>query len=541
MSYLALARKWRPKKFNDIVGQEHVVQALTNALNSEKMHHAYLFSGTRGIGKTTIARILAKAFNCQEGMSADICEKCENCLGVDEGRFVDLIEVDAASKTKVDDTRELLDNVQFAPTISEYKIYLIDEVHMLSKHSFNALLKTLEEPPPHVRFFLATTDPQKLPITVLSRCLQFNLKRISPKLILERIKFICNEEKIKFEDIALAKIARAADGSLRDALSLLDQSIAYSASNLTDTNITSMLGSVDKKYIHQIMISIVNNDASELIKTIDNIGQYFPNYENLLIDLAEIFQRLAILNLTQEPFENNQFEYDLSEYDNSFDSEEIQLNYQIALMGRRDLDLAPSHKVGFEMCLLRMIAFKPHSSDETDKKDQTIKSKENVFEKHPKSTVNIDSTEKNNKKTSSFKDSISIKSEKIIWSELVDELDINGATKTLADNCSFDRKEGDTFYIILDKKSSSYYSKERESNLSQALSNFFKKTIVIKINAGDVKRETPNQEKIREKNEKRDEAILGLQIDPKIKEIENAFSGASLDSDSIKLKNEKIE
>ena len=541
MSYLALARKWRPKKFNDIVGQEHVVQALTNALNSEKMHHAYLFSGTRGIGKTTIARILAKAFNCQEGMSADICEKCENCLGVDEGRFVDLIEVDAASKTKVDDTRELLDNVQFAPTISEYKIYLIDEVHMLSKHSFNALLKTLEEPPPHVRFFLATTDPQKLPITVLSRCLQFNLKRISPKLILERIKFICNEEKIKFEDIALAKIARAADGSLRDALSLLDQSIAYSASNLTDTNITSMLGSVDKKYIHQIMISIVNNDASELIKTIDNIGQYFPNYENLLIDLAEIFQRLAILNLTQEPFENNQFEYDLSEYDNSFDSEEIQLNYQIALMGRRDLDLAPSHKVGFEMCLLRMIAFKPHSSDETDKKDQTIKSKENVFEKDPKSTVNVDSTEKNNKKTSSFKDSISIKSEKIIWSELVDELDINGATKTLADNCSFDRKEGDTFYIILDKKSSSYYSKERESNLSQALSNFFKKTIVIKIDVGDVQRETPNQEKIREKNEKRDEAILGLQIDPKIKEIENAFSGASLDSDSIKLKNEKIE
>ena len=539
MSYLALARKWRPKKFNDIVGQEHVVQALTNALNSEKMHHAYLFSGTRGIGKTTIARILAKAFNCQEGMSADICEKCENCMGVDEGRFVDLIEVDAASKTKVDDTRELLDNVQFAPTTSEYKIYLIDEVHMLSKHSFNALLKTLEEPPPHVRFFLATTDPQKLPITVLSRCLQFNLKRISPKLILERIKFICNEEQIKFEDIALAKIARAADGSLRDALSLLDQSIAYSASNLTDENITSMLGSVDKKYIHQIMVSIVNNDASDLIKTIDNIDQYFPNYENLLIDLAEIFQRLAVLNLIQEPFENNQFEYDLSEYDNSFDSEEIQLNYQIALMGRRDLDLAPSHKVGFEMCLLRMIAFKPNTSEQISKEDQTIKSKENIFEKNLKSTDNIDNTEKNNKKTTSFENPISIKSEKIIWSELVDELGINGATKILADNCSFVRKERDIIYLLLDKKSSSYYSKEREDNLSEALSNFFKDTIFIKIDVGDLQNETPNQEKIREKNEKHDEAILGLQIDPKIQEIENTFSGASLDSDSIKLKNEK--
>ena len=539
MSYLALARKWRPKKFNDIVGQEHVVQALTNALNSEKMHHAYLFSGTRGIGKTTIARILAKAFNCQEGMSADICEKCENCMGVDEGRFVDLIEVDAASKTKVDDTRELLDNVQFAPTTSEYKIYLIDEVHMLSKHSFNALLKTLEEPPPHVRFFLATTDPQKLPITVLSRCLQFNLKRISPKLILERIKFICNEEQIKFEDIALAKIARAADGSLRDALSLLDQSIAYSASNLTDENITSMLGSVDKKYIHQIMISIVNNDASDLIKTIDNIDQYFPNYENLLIDLAEILQRLAVLNLIQDPFENNQFEYDLSEYDNSFDSEEIQLNYQIALMGRRDLDLAPSHKVGFEMCLLRMIAFKPNTSQQVSKEDQTIKSKENIFEKNPKSTDNIDNTEKNNKKTTNFEDPISIKSEKIIWSELVDELGINGATKILADNCSFVRKERDIIYLLLDKKSSSYYSKEREDNLSEALSIFFKDTIFIKIDVGDLQNETPNQEKIREKNEKHDEAILGLQIDPKIQEIENTFSGASLDSDSIKLKNEK--
>ena len=253
MSYLALARKWRPKHFKDIVGQEHVVQALSNALNSKKMHHAYLFSGTRGIGKTTIARILAKAFNCQEGMSADICGECGNCCSVDEGRFVDLIEVDGASKTKVDDTRELLDNVQYAPSMSEYKIYIIDEVHMLSTHSFNALLKTLEEPPPHVRFFLATTDPEKLPITVLSRCLQFNLKRISPKLIMERLKFICDEEQIKYEDKALAKIARAADGSLRDALSLLDQAIAFSGEELTEVSISDMLGSIDRRYVDQLM------------------------------------------------------------------------------------------------------------------------------------------------------------------------------------------------------------------------------------------------------------------------------------------------
>ncbi|MEC8955583.1 MAG: DNA polymerase III subunit gamma/tau, partial [Pseudomonadota bacterium] len=334
MSYLALARKWRPRKFPDIVGQEHVVQALSNALNTQKMHHAYLFSGTRGIGKTTIGRILAKAFNCEDGMSADPCGTCGTCSEVDEGRFVDLIEVDAASKTKVDDTRELLDNVQFSPTVGKYKIYLIDEVHMLSKHSFNALLKTLEEPPPHVKFFLATTDPKKLPVTVLSRCLQFNLKRISPKLILNRLSFICKEEKIAFEDKALAKLARAADGSLRDALSLLDQAIAYCGGTLNDKDILTMLGTIDGNYVEQILSSLIDNDVSELMKVIDSIDQYFPDYENLLGEIAEILQRIAIIKHTGIDENSEYLDYDLSGYAQKISPEDIQLLYQIAIISR---------------------------------------------------------------------------------------------------------------------------------------------------------------------------------------------------------------
>ena len=246
MSYLVLARKWRPKDFAETVGQEHVLKALINALDSERLHHAYLFAGTRGVGKTTIARILAKALNCETGLTSKPCGKCSSCLEIDEGRFVDLIEVDAASKTKVEDTRELLDNVQYSPARGRFKVYLIDEVHMLSKHSFNALLKTLEEPPPHVKFLLATTEPQKLPVTVLSRCLQFNLKRLSPKLIRERLDLICGEEKVNTDAAALAMIARAADGSLRDALSLLDQAIAYCGGDITSDAVAEMLGTIDR-------------------------------------------------------------------------------------------------------------------------------------------------------------------------------------------------------------------------------------------------------------------------------------------------------
>jgi DNA polymerase-3 subunit gamma/tau len=265
MSYLVLARKWRPKTFTDVVGQDHVLRALINALDSERLHHAYLFAGTRGVGKTTIARILAKALNCETGLTSEPCGECSACREIDEGRFVDLIEVDAASKTKVDDTRELLDNVQYAPARGRFKVYLIDEVHMLSRHSFNALLKTLEEPPPHVKFLLATTDPQKLPVTVLSRCLQFNLKRLTPKLIRERLELICAEESIKADASSLSLLARAADGSLRDALSLLDQAIAYCAGDISNDLVATMLGTIDRQHVSRILKLLASGDAPGIL------------------------------------------------------------------------------------------------------------------------------------------------------------------------------------------------------------------------------------------------------------------------------------
>ena len=531
MSYLALARKWRPKHFKDIVGQEHVVQALTNALNSKKMHHAYLFSGTRGIGKTTIARILAKAFNCQKGMSADTCGECGNCCSVDEGRFVDLIEVDGASKTKVDDTRELLDNVQYAPSMSEYKIYIIDEVHMLSSHSFNALLKTLEEPPPHVRFFLATTDPEKLPITVLSRCLQFNLKRISPKLIMERLKFICDEEKIKYEDRALSKIARAADGSLRDALSLLDQAIAFSGEELAEASISDMLGTIDRRYVEQLMQALIQGDSGLLLDTIENIDQYFPNYDNLLVDIAAIFQQLAVVKMTGVIRNNIYQEHDLSDYKDSFDPEEIQLNYQISIMGRRDLDLAPSHKIGFEMCLLRMIAFKPeldlHRSIQVTKKEHNIEP--DLRTKEITKKVNKEEETRENQSSNKNLDNV-------IWSDLVSELELKGTSRILADNCALIKRENNKFFLMLDEKSQSYNNKERQLALSEALSTYYGKKIDVDINIGKSKNETPNQEKTREKTEVLKKAKQDLEVDPGIRDIKNIFSGASFDSDSVKLK-----
>jgi len=294
MSYLVLARKWRPKDFSDTVGQEHVLQALMNALETGRLHHAYLFTGTRGVGKTTIARILAKALNCETGVTANPCGECSACKEIDEGRFVDLIEVDAASKTKVDDTRDLLDNVQYAAARGRYKVYLIDEVHMLSKSSFNALLKTLEEPPEHVKFLLATTDPQKLPATVLSRCLQFNLKRMTPRIITDRLIHICEAEKIEFESPALSLLARAADGSMRDALSLLDQAIAYCGGKIEEAATAKMLGTIDRDHVMRLMQLLAAGDAKGLIEVVREIDEPFPDYARLLDDLARDLQRVAV-------------------------------------------------------------------------------------------------------------------------------------------------------------------------------------------------------------------------------------------------------
>ena len=341
MSYVVLARKWRPKRFAEMVGQEHVLRALSNALDSGKVHHAFLFTGTRGVGKTTVARILAKSLNCEtNGVSSNPCGVCAACKEIDEGRFVDLIEVDAASRTKVDDTRDMLDNVQYAPTRGRYKVYLIDEVHMLSTHSFNALLKTLEEPPPHVKFLLATTDPQKLPVTVLSRCLQFSLKRLPAALIGERLKFIAAAENLSFEPAAIALLSRAAEGSMRDALSLMDQLIAFGGGTVSEVNARAMLGTIDRGHVGRLVEALSRGDGAALLAEVRELDRDAPDYDRALVDLATLLQRTAIVQIVPEAAPQDE-EFDaalLTRLAQAISPEDAQLYYQIALAGRRDLN-----------------------------------------------------------------------------------------------------------------------------------------------------------------------------------------------------------
>ncbi len=360
MSYTVLARKWRPHTFNDLVGQEHVVQALVNGLDQDRVHHAFLLTGTRGVGKTTIARILAKCLNCEKGVSSTPCGECGSCVDVDEGRFVDMLEIDAASKTKVDDTRELLETVQFTPSRGRYKVYIIDEVHMLSGHSFNALLKTLEEPPPHVKFVLATTDPQKLPITILSRCLRFSLTRLLPDQISSHLDKILRAESIEAEEAAIMRIARAADGSMRDGLSLLDQAIAYGGGSLSDADVASMLGSIEHEHIAAMLDALSSSDAPALMDIVNELVLQSRNLESALDELAEAMHRIALIQAAPNFRDPVRADWDsLVERASVISPEDAQLYYQIAITGRRDLDLAPDPRTGLEMTLLRMLAFRP--------------------------------------------------------------------------------------------------------------------------------------------------------------------------------------
>ena len=363
MKYQVLARKYRPKTFAAMVGQEHVLKALSNALKTQRLHHAYLFSGTRGVGKTTVARVLAKALNCEQGITAEPCGECSACQEIDQGRFIDLIEVDAASRTKVEDTRELLDNVQYAPTHGRFKIYLIDEVHMLSTSSFNALLKTLEEPPPHVKFLLATTDPQKLPVTILSRCLQFNLKYLTIEQIEQQLSLILNAEAISFDDNILKPLAIAADGSMRDALSLLDQAIAYCNDKPNLSDIEIMLGSVQKDRIFELLTALAHDDGQSLINQSRILITQGLDVNTVLAELITMLQRIALCQQVPDVIDDSQGDKNsLEQIAALISAEDIQLFYQIALNGRKDLPYSPQPQGGFEMILLRMLAFKPVQS-----------------------------------------------------------------------------------------------------------------------------------------------------------------------------------
>lgn len=364
MSYQVLARKWRPKSFDALVGQEHVVRALTNALEQQRLHHAYLFTGTRGVGKTTLARILAKSLNCETGITASPCGKCSACMDIDRGRFVDMLEVDAASNTQVDSMRELLDNAQYAPTVGRFKVYIIDEVHMLSRSAFNAMLKTLEEPPAHVKFILATTDPQKVPVTVLSRCLQFNLRQMAGSSISEHLQSVLTEENISFEPPALQLIARAAAGSMRDALSLLDQAIAYGSNAVKEAEVRSMLGAIDHTYLFELLEALLDHDGTRVLGQAHTMEQRSISFEGALNDLANLLHQVAITQTVPESVALDSPDRSrLLALADRMSAEQIQLYYQIALLGRRDIGLAPDEFAGFTMALLRMLAFSPSNAD----------------------------------------------------------------------------------------------------------------------------------------------------------------------------------
>ncbi len=389
MSYLALARKWRPKIFSEVIGQAHVVSALSNALNNQRVHHAFLFTGTRGVGKTTLARIFAKALNCDSGVSAEPCGQCVACNGVDQGNFVDLIEVDAASRTKVDDTRELLDNVQYMPTQGRYKIYLIDEVHMLSIHSFNALLKTLEEPPEHVKFLLATTNPQKLPTTILSRCIQFNLKSVDLGRLSAQLEKILDAEEIKYQSSALMVLARSANGSVRDALSLLDQAIAFCNGEVGSEQVRAMLGMVDDQFTVQLLTQITRNQAGGVLETISQMAEHSVDYRSAVDELLTLIHNVSLFQVSPQAVEWKGIDSaDFGGLAESVDAETLQLLYQIAIMSKRDFDFAPDPRSGFEMVLLRMLAFQPRPRGDT----------KDVSKMQPKTspTENITSTDQEN-------------------------------------------------------------------------------------------------------------------------------------------------
>ncbi|MEQ7922121.1 DNA polymerase III subunit gamma/tau [Xanthomonas sp. WHRI 1810A] len=373
MSYQVLARKWRPRSFREMVGQTHVLKALINALDSQRLHHAYLFTGTRGVGKTTIARIIAKCLNCETGITSTPCGVCSVCREIDEGRFVDLIEIDAASRTKVEDTRELLDNVQYAPSRGRFKVYLIDEVHMLSSHSFNALLKTLEEPPPYVKFILATTDPQKLPATILSRCLQFSLKNMTPERVVEHLTHVLGVENVPFEDDALWLLGRAADGSMRDAMSLTDQAIAFGEGKVLAADVRAMLGTLDHGQVFDVLTALIDGDARSLLEAVRHLAEQGPDWNGVLSEILNVLHRVAIAQALPEGVDNGHGGRDrVLALAQALPAEDVQFYYQMGLIGRRDLPLAPDPRGGFEMVLLRMLAFRPADSEDAPR--QPLKS-----------------------------------------------------------------------------------------------------------------------------------------------------------------------
>ena len=530
MSYQVLARKWRPRRFADLVGQTHVARALINGLDHDRLHHAFLFTGTRGVGKTTIARILAKSLNCETGVSSQPCGTCLSCREVDEGRFVDLIEVDAASRTKVDDTRELLDNVQYAPTRGRYKVYLIDEVHMLSGHSFNALLKTLEEPPPHVKFLLATTDPQKLPVTVLSRCLQFHLKRLAPDQIGAQLEKILNAEAIAFDAASLKLVARSADGSMRDALSLLDQAIAFGGGKVQEAEVREMLGSIDNSVIAAILAALADNDARGLVAAVSDASDRNADPESVLNELLLALHRLALLQVAPETEPDADHAELVRDYVARIAPEDVQLFYQIGLIGRRDIALAPDARSGLEMTLLRMLAFRPVAPGTQTHNERPTP----VSRPAPTSTKPVVARPAPVVAEASVAVPAALAGSEG-WSDTVSKLNLSGLTRELANHSTLDAMDGAVLRLTLDQSCAHLLNKEREAALKQALAAHYGRPMEVRITLGKPQAETPARERQRNQSERQQAAVEIILNDPTVQALQENFN-AKVDPGSIRPK-----
>ena len=591
MGYQVLALKWRPKNFSEVVGQTHVLQGLINALDNNRLHHAYLFTGTRGVGKTTLGRIFAKSLNCEAGLSASPCGVCSACIEIDEGRFVDLIEVDAASRTKVDETRELLENVQYAPSRGRFKVYLIDEVHMLTTHSFNALLKTLEEPPPHVKFILATTDPQKLPVTILSRCLKFNLKTIPQDLIVGHMTYVLEQEKLESENAALKLISRSARGSMRDALSLLDQAIAHGNGHVLTSVVREMLGTIDNKDVTGIIQALIDNDAPELLQQVDKLASHGVVFSTVLAELVSVFHSLAIAQIVPEAIDEDS--HHLLEIAKTMTAEDIQLYYQIALIGQKDLPLAPDPRAGFEMILLRMYAFEPDFVDSEQKSPvkanqdmpaNTNASVSSIAQRPPASVSKaVDKpiqTAANNPRLAAMEMLRGKKAEPasseestapgsqgaltptsnpatepdstaifdtdlsaaaptspaggLSWEDVVNQLPLSGLPRQLASHCVFVSKEGKQVKLMLSPTHAHLGVEKIHERMQQALGQFYSEDIVVTLIAGEAEADTPAISQEKQQKQNLSDAVQAMEADPNVIAMQEVLN-AKLDTESVKL------
>jgi DNA polymerase-3 subunit gamma/tau len=511
MNYQVLARKWRPHNFTEVVGQEHVVKSLINALQHNRLHHAYLFTGTRGVGKTTIARILAKAINCENLQDFNPCGVCSVCQDLDEGRFLDLIEVDAASRTKVEDTRDLLDNTQYAPNHGRYKVYLIDEVHMLSGHSFNALLKTLEEPPPHVKFLLATTDPHKIPVTVLSRCLQFNLKRLLPTQIFSQMEFILQQEKIKFEAAALKLLSRAADGSMRDGLSLLDQAIVYGNGRVATEDVRAMLGTVAQQPVEDILTALAQGDAAAILDKINEIANLTPDFRDVLQQILRFLHRVALVQQIPTAIDHD-FDSDMiAALSSRLTPEDVQLFYQIGLVGQRDLDLAPDPRSGFEMVMLRMLTFKPVTLEQTSVKsapNQQAAVKPQIITPQPDAgTVHRNESP--------------VDAGDMDWLSMIVAMKLTGPAREFANNCVLENIDDKVCTLIVDPDF--IRGARAEETLQKALQAYRGTPLKLVIKAKKTTQDTPAVQLTKEREDKQQAAVEAINSDHNILALKDHF------------------